>query len=95
MQEQLISPWVFTIEGVPRELAIKIRGISPKPEGGFILDSLYGQVGGSQGPFKADLIVLEDQKLTIVFTTQANSRLEVAQVDEKTFQGTLPERSRS
>lgn len=88
VQEHFVSPWIFTIDGDPRQLVLSIKAVTPKQEGGFNLDITYGEVNGKQGPFSAEL-AFEGGKARLVFVTQSKNRLDVLQTSDNSFQGTF------
>lgn len=88
LQEQLISPWVATVEGEAKERALKIKSVTSKPEGGFVLDIIYGFIGENQGPLQADLNP-QEQGVKILFVTQSKSRVEATLDTDGIFKGTF------
>jgi hypothetical protein len=88
LQGQLISPWLVTVDGESRQRAMTIKSITPKAEGVFALDMVYGLVGGGQGPLKGEL-VQQGERRKITFVTQANSKIAAEQSTTETFEGTF------
>jgi hypothetical protein len=86
--DDLISPWLVTVQGEARTRTLKVNGVTAKPDGTYVLDAVYGWSNGAAAAIKAEVSQTPaGRKLTL--TTQANSVISATQSADGSFSGTF------
>lgn len=92
LQTELLGPWLVTVAGEDRTRTLRIVGAAQKSDGPLLLEAVYGWTDGNQTPVPAS--ANQSGEVTrLLFTTQANSQIAVAQTSSGTFEGTFTDKN--
>jgi len=84
----LISPWLVTVEGESRTRTLRINGVATKADGTYLLDAVYGWSDGALSAIKAEMSQTSGG-LKLTLTTQAKSVIAASQLADGSFSGTF------
>jgi hypothetical protein len=88
LQTDMVSSWLGTIEGDAKGRTLRIKGVSQKTDGIFLLEADYGFFDGKQTSVKAEISQIgQERKLSLV--TQSDSLIVATQDASGTFVGTF------
>lgn len=87
IRQDLISPWLVTVQGEDRTRILRILEVAQDTEGSYRLDANYGWTDGPQAIVRIELI-LSGQERRLVIRTLASSVMSVRQSPNGDFTGT-------
>ena len=87
IRQDLISPWLVTVQGEDRTRILRILEVVQDTEGSYKLDANYGWTDGVQAIVRIELI-LSGQERRLVVRTLASSVMSVRQSPNGDFTGT-------
>lgn len=91
-QNDLISSWVVTVAGEPRQRSLIIRNVGAAANGAFMLDATYGWRDGKLTQVRGEMTQSgAERRLELV--TQADSTIVAKQLSDGSFAGTFTSKS--
>lgn len=92
LQEELIAPWLVTVQGGDRSLLLRINEISRSTDGSLLVNANFGWIDGPQTIVRVELIQ-SPKDLLLVIRTNRGSLYSVRRTPNGDFVGTYkPER---
>jgi PQQ-dependent catabolism-associated CXXCW motif protein len=88
MRQELIAPWLMTLQGEKRTALLRISEIAQESAGSYLLNATYGWTDGVQPIVRIELIQSAQERRMIV-RTQAGSLISVRQTSPGAFEGTF------
>jgi len=88
LRQDLIAPWLVTVEGGNRSLLLRINEISQDTEGSFLVSANFGWIDGPQTIVRLELIQSR-QALLLIMRTNAGSIYSFSRTPGGDFAGTF------
>jgi|GEM_PF-4768715 len=88
LQDELVSTWLVSVDGVPKPRILKINAITLKSGDVYTADSMFGLSEGNLASVKAE-VSQAPQELKLTLTTQTEVQIAAVQQPNGTFVGTF------
>lgn len=88
IRQELIAPWLMTVQGEPRSRILRINEVSQDTEGSFLINAVFGWIDGEASIVRIELIQSAQQRRLVVRTVPG-AMISVLQAPDGSFAGTF------
>jgi len=88
LRQELIAPWLVTVQGEARSRLLRINEVSQDTEGSYLVSAAYGWIDGTLSIVRIELILSSGQRRLVV-RTAGGSLISVLQSADGSFAGTF------
>lgn len=92
LADEMRASWLVNVNGEGRTRTLKISGVTPREEGVFGIDAVYGWTDGNLTHVNAE-IVLTETGIRLIFITQTDSKIVAFKKQDGLFEGSFTDKA--